>query len=282
MSTAIYYFSGTGNSLVVARDIAGKIKSDLIPIPSVMNKNTHPTSADRIGFVFPVYLGGVPRIVRRFVKKMDNLASKYMFAVCTFENTTGVFKILSKEIRKRGGALSASFTVKMPGNYIVGGGAISTSEQRMLFDGWKEKLPVVVKYLEERSEGLFEKFSDTESWLGNLILSSIVVNNILSRMYLSRDRYFYMNENCNGCGICEKVCPVNNIRMTDNRPSWLHRCEQCYACLQWCPKQAIQYNIHPPFIRPGGPGANMTEYRARYHHPDVKLLDITGQKGETR
>jgi flavodoxin len=35
MSTEIYYFSDTGNSLVVARDIAVKMNGKMIPIPSV-------------------------------------------------------------------------------------------------------------------------------------------------------------------------------------------------------------------------------------------------------
>jgi hypothetical protein len=35
MSTEIYYFSGTGNSLVVARDIARKTGGRLIPIATV-------------------------------------------------------------------------------------------------------------------------------------------------------------------------------------------------------------------------------------------------------
>jgi flavodoxin len=37
VSVKIYYFSGTGNSFVVAKDIADKVKADLISIPKVMN-----------------------------------------------------------------------------------------------------------------------------------------------------------------------------------------------------------------------------------------------------
>lgn len=37
MGTEIYYFSGTGNSLAVARDIAVRIGGRPIPIPSVID-----------------------------------------------------------------------------------------------------------------------------------------------------------------------------------------------------------------------------------------------------
>ena len=75
------------------------------------------------------------------------------------------------------------------------------------------------------------------------------------------DKDFFSDEKCNGCGICSKVCPVNNIEIIKAKPVWMHRCEQCMACLQWCPQEAIQY------------GKNTTG-RTRYRHPSVKLEDI--------
>lgn len=73
-----FYFSGTGNSLVVARDMAGKTNGRLISIPSVMDKESIKTDADVIGIVFPVYHGDIPFIIRRFVTKMNNLVSRHI------------------------------------------------------------------------------------------------------------------------------------------------------------------------------------------------------------
>jgi flavodoxin len=86
LSTDIYYFSGTGNSLAVARDIAEKTKGKLIFIPAVMNEQSIKTEADSIGIVFPAYMAhlyGIPLIVERFIKKLEDIDSKYIFAVCT-------------------------------------------------------------------------------------------------------------------------------------------------------------------------------------------------------
>ena len=271
----IYYFSGTGNSLVVARDIAEKLSGNILAIPSMMDQDTIQTAADMIGLVFPVYLGGVPRIVKRFLNKMSDLSSKYMFSVCTCRNTTGAtFEILKRAVRSRGGKLSAGFAVKMPGSYIVEMEAIAEEEQQKLFGDWKNKLNVICEYVNMKREGGFEGFAETSDVLGNFILSSQLFNGLLSKLYQTRDKHFYVTDQCTGCATCSRVCPVGNIQMVDSKPQWLHHCEQCYACLQWCPREAIQYKIHPPFIRPGGVEANMTENRKRYHHPDVRVSEL--------
>jgi len=75
------------------------------------------------------------------------------------------------------------------------------------------------------------------------------------------DKKFFADGRCDSCGICAKVCPVDNIKMLKGKPSWNHKCQQCMACLHWCPKEAIQYG-------------KMTRGRRRYHHPLIKLNEI--------
>ena len=72
MSFEIYYFTGTGKSLSVARDIAENVKGTLISIPSVMDRQSIKPEADSIGIVFPCYLAqlyGIPLIVGKFGRK---------------------------------------------------------------------------------------------------------------------------------------------------------------------------------------------------------------------
>jgi MinD superfamily P-loop ATPase len=72
------------------------------------------------------------------------------------------------------------------------------------------------------------------------------------------DRKFTVDNRCTSCGTCVKVCPVENIRLEEGRPVWLHHCEQCMACIQLCPTEAIQ-------------AGKKTEKRGRYHHPGVTI-----------
>jgi MinD superfamily P-loop ATPase len=75
------------------------------------------------------------------------------------------------------------------------------------------------------------------------------------------DRSFRLDDKCNHCGICGKVCPAQNISLQEGKPAWSQRCEQCFACLQGCPQESIQY------------GKKTVRY-ARYHHPDIQLKDV--------
>ena len=52
---------------------------------------------------------------------------------------------------------------------------------------------------------------------------------------------FRVEENCIGCGKCERVCPLGNIRMEKGLPRWGENCTHCMACINFCPKDAIQY-----------------------------------------
>jgi len=54
------------------------------------------------------------------------------------------------------------------------------------------------------------------------------------------DKSFFADEKCTGCRICAKICPAQNIGLVKEKPQWEHHCEQCFACIQWCPEN--QFN----------------------------------------
>jgi MinD superfamily P-loop ATPase len=85
-----------------------------------------------------------------------------------------------------------------------------------------------------------------------------------------QDRKFHLPEVCSTCGTCVRVCPVGNIVFENDRLRWLGHCEQCFACLQWCPVEAIQWG-------------RRTSGRKRYHHPDFRAADffLRQPEGET-
>ena len=60
METTIFYYTGTGNSLWVARKVADELGgASLVSIPEYKaGKDT--TISETVGFVFPVYIWGVP------------------------------------------------------------------------------------------------------------------------------------------------------------------------------------------------------------------------------
>lgn len=73
---------------------------------------------------------------------------------------------------------------------------------------------------------------------------------------------FSCTENCSGCGICTKVCPMDNIKIIKKRAIHGKDCAACYACMHWCPQHAIL------------PVIPSLKKRKQYTHPEVSLEAI--------
>jgi len=275
MKTVIYYFSGTGNSYVVARDIAKELNGVMIPIANVIDEDIVVPDSDLIGIVFPVYnavVQGMPVMVKKFAEKLENINSKYVFVICTclgwsHRTITNFDKIL----REKGGKLSAGFTVIMPDN----SNPVSTKKQERIFSKWAKKREFISQYIKNKKRGRYEN----PTFL-NLIMIPFLSNGKKKTLLLYRnlandnnlsyeeavkysDRSFEVNSNCNGCGICANICIANNIRIIENRPVWQNHCESCLACINWCPQEAITGGIVSVDKSPTG-----------YHHPDIKISDM--------
>ena len=48
-----------------------------------------------------------------------------------------------------------------------------------------------------------------------------------------------ISDDCTGCGLCSKNCPMENLRIKDGRAIAGDSCTMCYSCISTCPKQAI-------------------------------------------
>jgi ferredoxin/flavodoxin len=289
VSTTIYIFSGTGNSLAVARSLAERIAARPVSISRAMAHDVVVPDADAIGLVFPVYHKSIPLIIKRFVEKLRIRDDAYVFAVCTCGDSTGLsIEHLRQLLRSRGAELAAGFGVQMPYNYLTPAPVlhgffrsfslreVPIEKQQALLARAKEKVEGIAASVRARESGTFEtrcdvltrladRFNLPETLAKPVWLRVAGVDEPTKLSFLESrqlmDRAFWSDEACNGCGICGRICPVYNIEMVNGRPAWQQRCEQCFACLQWCPQEAIQF------------GAK-TMGEKRYHHPDVTVADM--------
>ncbi len=255
MKTRLFYFSGTGNSLKVARDLAEELgDAELVPIPRATQRGTA-QAADRTGIVFPVYFGGLPLIVAEFLRALD--ARGYVFAVATCGGMPGgALKQAAALLRAHGCSLAAGFAVGMPGNYARLYGAMSVRRQRRLFEQEKRRVNEIAQLVRQGRKRRPEASLCLLSWL-----LALLYRGYFAPGARARDKDFWVDDRCNGCAACAQVCPVGNVEMRGSRPTWKHACEQCYACLQWCPQEAIQVG-------------KKTAGRKRYQNPDVDLKDM--------
>jgi ferredoxin len=256
----IYYFTSTGNSLEIARQIAAKLgDTQLISMATQPPKNQIGGPDQVIGFVFPVYFFGMPRIVKRFAQDLTIAPGTYCFAVVNYgarkQDTLGMFDDL---LRKKGARLSYAEGVSMPGNYIVRYDTESPEEAAEMRQNAQIKVEEAAQAISSRIVKSVER--------GNKLLSR-AANKIIYINVEGFDKKFNATNACVGCGLCSEICPVQNIKLEDHRPVWQHHCERCLACIQWCPTQAIQYG-------------KKTAKRQRYRNPAVKAQDIVaGNRG---
>jgi ferredoxin len=255
MGATIYWFSGTGNSLAVAKEIADKLPgAELIPIAEAVNRP--PEAAEVIGIVCPVYAWGPPALVARFIRKMKASPQSYIFAVMTYAGSPGgAPRLMQGLFQKRGLDLHAAWGVKMPENFPPLGSAPEPEKQQEIQGAADEKIARIAEELRSLPRGHFE--TPGRGWK---LLSRIVYPSFRAFLRHRADRFFRADSRCNGCGLCAGVCPVQNIEMVDGRPQWKGRCEQCYACFHWCPQRAVQY----------GRSARLR----RYHHPRTSVADF--------
>lgn len=236
MKTTIYYFTATGNCLDVARDIQKSLgETNIVSISSLGNEDRMIASTDRIGLVFPVYYYGIPLVVRDFLKKLDATNVKYAFAVATCNFLPGLaLEQVDNLLKEKGKKLDAGFIIRMPGNYIVSFDANSQKTQEKKFREKNSKIKTIIDCIrDEKDYGIEKSKLMTDRILAPKMQKSI-------ENFHTMDRNFWVDEKCNGCGTCKNVCAFNNIEMTDGKPQWQHQCQQCFACIQWCPKKSIQ------------------------------------------
>ena len=205
---------------------------------------------------------------------MKNLESKYIFAVFTYgivpANSIKTFQSL---ISMCGGRLSLGYAVQMPHNGM-GSGLFSKEQQLKMFDEWTKRSVEIAKDISMQKEGIYEKSGRFFKLIttGLLIKMFPFIIKLLKQVILKGPKSLELipNEKCNGCGICRKVCPVDNIDILNGKPVWLDRgavkiCASCGACFHWCPENALQM---------GNSNLNFDQY----HHPDASIGDILKQK----
>jgi len=247
----ILYFSGTGNSLALAKRIANIVGDT--EIRAMATYGNPKGEYERVGFVFPCYSLGLPRFVKNYIENIDiqELVSDYYFAVETNGGWPGnANSTINKILRAKGSALSFNINIRMFANYIA--------MYSMKGDAKKlaEDANVEISSVATSIKNKMRNSNVRGSILANALYSTSI------NAFYKKVKGFNISNDCNGCGICVRLCPGNNISMVAaGKPVIGEVCEQCMACIQWCPKQAINYKTK-------------TVGKKRYTHPEIRVDEM--------
>jgi ferredoxin len=247
----IYYYSGRGNSLFVARELARDLPdARLMPAPGAARGFAIPAPEDRaIGLVFPVIDFGIPASIRALISRFRRpAASPYVFVALTNGGMpAGAIGQARRLLKRRGLRLAAGVQLRF--------------SLRPEDEGLRARK---IAALKEAVRGRREAEVEAGSLFDRAILTGAL--NLLARLtYPKDDGKFEVDSSCDGCGTCAELCPSGNIAIEADRPVWKGRCEQCGACFAWCPREAIS-------------GACLAA-RTRYTHPEISLADMLQAAG---
>ncbi len=253
----IFYFSGTGNSLWVAKNLAEFQGEQVVSIAEQMNAAASFSFSlkpgEKLGFVFPIYAWAPPKIVMDFIEKLEikQDSNPYTFAVGTCGDTAGyTMKLLGKALEKRNLKLDSGFSVFMPNNYIILYDVDSKEEERIKLEDAQQVVQHINEVIEKKKEGVFECYEGSKSFLNTYVISP------LFNKFALGSKKFHTENNCISCSLCERICPIQNIILLEGKPKWGDRCTKCLACIHRCPVQAIEYG-------------KKTKNKGRYYNPNL-------------
>lgn len=240
----IYCFTSTGNSLYTANTIVDKIGGKVLSmrdVPAVCED-------DVIGLVFPVFFWGLPRIVERFISKLQfTNKDAYVFAVLTSGGPVpGVLGLLKSALKANNIQLRYGKKIVSVTNYLP---EYKSKDSDALRDKIVTQIHKISNVIANREDNTITTFS--------------FLNKLINRFMPDEnsDQYFSISTLCKGCATCQKVCPASNITMEAARPVYQHRCEHCLACLHNCPVRAIDWK-------------DKTQGKERYRNVHISLDEL--------
>lgn len=258
METAIYYFSGTGNSLFVANTLNKKMSnSKLHPILSTLNANEIACNAPKVGIVFPMHFMTLPRVVDAFLEKIKLPNAHYVFVVITGEKPSlgNAVSRVKHILQNRGVALDAAFFIPMVAAHFPVFRYAKPQEAKVIYNAAMQKVTHILTYINE-GKPVIEK-------------EKAMLSNLKQMMFPAKEgkqRHFWREDGCIRCGYCVQVCPFQNITLKGKEVIWHDNCHSCFACVHYCSKSVIHYK-------------KLSKNKKRHHHPMVGIADISQQRG---
>ena len=256
ISTVIYYYSATGNSLYVAKFLQSQIPdTEIRSIAKELLSENISVNADCVGFVFPLHYLSLSIQVEEFLDRLTIHESPYIFAIatCGIPYWGRPFLDTNEILAKKNHKIQGAWFVRLVSNYLPY--RDTAADWRIGIRAWlaERKLQGICEGIKRReNHETWEIFVDSckkhhDNWKDNIA---------------KIDEVFICDKGkCTSCGLCERVCPRENIKRPAGLPVWRHNCVECLGCLHICPVQAVDYG-------------EITKGRHRYRHKEIKPIEL--------
>ncbi|QNU67682.1 4Fe-4S binding protein [Ruminiclostridium herbifermentans] len=245
----VLYFSGTGNTEYIAKLIADGLGDTCLDLlDRIKNNDKSPLYSEKTYIICaPIYVCEMPLFLVRYLKSISFNGNNKVYFVFTSGGYAGSAKVQAKlfSLKKKLKCLGCVEFV-MPRNYVAND-KYSMDNEEVIYSKIENSTKKVKQVVEDiKNEN---KLNTRHVWFFETLI--IAPFALLWTKYKLVAKDFYATDECIGCRVCEKVCPLNNVKIVDKKPKWGGNCTHCMACISKCPKKAIEYG-------------NLTQGKTRY------------------
>jgi len=244
----VFYFSGTGNTKLVANLFANEFKrkgftTKLIPIEDVLNKKLTLSIGDYdlLGFGHPVHAFSAPKIFFDFLNRLPNVDDKKTFTFKTAGDplcSGGSTSLVRKHLSKKGYKVFHENLIVMPANVMF---KYDDSLIKQLYE-------VAVKKVKSGTKEILlgkKNLQKNNLWLK---IGTYLFNKAESSGASYFGKYLITTDSCNLCGKCIKECPTRNISISNEKIIFGNKCTFCMRCVYICPEKAISNKYMNLFV----------------------------------
>ncbi len=260
MEAKVWWFSGTGNSHVVASRMAASLAAagwsvgtramEAAPRPRFRLAASQAWFAGDGGpdfdpagmdlFVFPVFSFSTPALVDRFLARLPVAMGRRAAVVVTMGGKGYEGRALvraARRLRESGRKVVLTEAIEMPEAFVQFAPATGEDEAALRTQAALLAADRLAAALVEGKAGL------RTPKMPGLVLSWIasVAFGLLGRRMLGLT--WSASRGCNACGLCATSCPAKTIHMAAKRPVWGFSCEDCQRCANACPVGAIRISV---------------------------------------
>lgn len=234
----IFYFSGTGNSQLAARQLAAELHDEVVSINDCLKSGEKMKfhSERPLAVAAPNYAWRLPKVVEQWLRQTEFTGNKKIYFILTCGSHTGAnAAFYAKKLCSETGLIYQGLAaVQMPKNNLALYGALGSGECKAIINRAK---PIFSSLAGQIANG--EAFHEAPVPFGGRFLSG-PFHALYYRFYI-KDKGFKVSDVCISCGKCAKRCPLNNIDLVNGKPVWKGNCTHCMACICSCPTEAIEY-----------------------------------------
>jgi flavodoxin/ferredoxin len=238
----IFYFSGTGNTEIIARLLSASyqrkhIKVELFRIEDIVHHKTPliTNEFDMIGVGHPVLGFGASSITEQFAKILPPCSGKKAFIFKTASSAHyinhGASDSIIHTMEEKGYLVFHNSILAMPCNWFI---KYDDQLNKQLYGAAVKKVDKIV--------------TDTINEQAQQLKINGILSKFLRILYYGEEHYgakyfargLSTSDNCNLCNKCIRNCPTHNILETAVQICFGSHCIWCMRCIYGCPTHAIQ------------------------------------------